>query len=92
MDRVQLTDLCSTSTKSVLSSIKYEISFVTSSPEPAHAVMMWRVWDVNSILLVGFGFQILLGCEAIVGGMVLRESCINGEKGERDGIHLVIQS
>jgi hypothetical protein len=34
---------------------------VTSSPAPAHVVMTWRVWGVNSILLVGFGFQILLG-------------------------------
>jgi hypothetical protein len=65
---------------------------VTSSPGPTHAVMTWRVWGVNSILLVGFGFQILLRCEAIVGGTVLRESYINGEKGEREGIHLVIQS
>jgi hypothetical protein len=63
---------------------------VTSSLAPANAMMTWRVWGVNSILLVGFGFQILLGCEAIVGGTVLRESCINGEKGEREGIHLVI--
>jgi hypothetical protein len=65
---------------------------VTSSLAPAHVVMTWRVKGVNSILLVGFGFQILLGCEAIVGGTILRESCINGEKGEREGIHLVIQS
>jgi hypothetical protein len=65
---------------------------VTSSPAPAHAVMTWWVWDVDSIMSVGFGFQFLLGCEAIVGGMVLRESCINGEKGEREGNRLVIQS